>query len=105
MEIILQTETKKHKWNRKFLNEFADFYISQINPVKYQLNLIELMLCINRNNLGVPKELWNIICKYIKQDILNFKQKQCHSFYCCEGKTCVTIFGENQNVVQMMDQK
>jgi len=71
-----------NKWNCSFLTKLIEHHLEKITPVKYHLNLITLQLCIERNNLGIPKELWNIICKYIKYDIKHFKSNKWYEIYC-----------------------
>jgi len=89
-------KTDGNKWDYKFLNSLISYHSERINPIKYQLNLVTLKLCINRDNLGIPKELWYIICEYIEYDILNFKPNTWYRFYCYEEDEFVTVYAKNK---------
>jgi len=68
MSIDLWSQFQKHKYDVSYLTNLAEkhFNYHMITTIKYQINLITLKLCIKRDNLGIPKELWNIICGYIE---------------------------------------
>jgi len=77
----------KHKYDINYLISLAKYNSNSnifVIAMKYQINLITIKLCIKRDNLGIPKELWDIICGYIKKNIqlCQVKYESEHKAYC-----------------------
>jgi len=79
---LLQDSLFENKWNSDYLETFIDLYSERLLIVKYQLSLLTLKLCINRDNLCIPKELWNIICEYIENEVRYTKQSVKFGYHC-----------------------
>jgi hypothetical protein len=45
-------------------------------PINIQIKIIILKLCINRNPMSLPRELWNLICENISNDVKYFCNKK-----------------------------
>lgn len=69
-----------NRWNQKYLCEVMQhfFYKNDNNwgyhsteyiIAKIYLSIIITKLCIKRNNFGLPRELWDIICSFINNEI------------------------------------
>jgi len=80
MDSKLWNAIQDNKWNANYLENLLtnreeklkdqiERYNNGNKILKYQTNLCILRLCIKRDNLGVPIELWNIICEYLQNDI------------------------------------
>lgn len=75
----IETISKIHAncWNKQFLCEYIDKYIvdskwgntSAYIIAKIYLSCIVTKLCIKKNNFNIPKELWEIICGFIVDEI------------------------------------
>jgi len=74
MQMIKEREDK--------LRDIIEKHNSATNIIKYQNNLCTLRLCIKRDNLGVPIELWNIICGFVSNDIEKHQPYKHYDCYC-----------------------
>jgi len=55
------------------------------------MSLITLRLCVKRDNLGVPKELWNIICEHIENYLNSLIPARAFTYYCNVDHRIVNI--------------
>jgi len=83
MALSLWYEFKDHINDINYLKDL----VKQVSFIQLHINLTTLKLCIKRNNLGIPKEIWNIICGFIVKDIKNLKQKEPYFYNCPLDKT------------------
>jgi len=84
-------------WHKFEKNKGSINYLKKLNDefkfIQLQINLINLKLCIKRNNLGIPIELWNIICGCIEGHINNFAPKSEFTYICPVIKQQVNLLG------------
>jgi len=59
----------ENKNNLGKLTHYSTNLMEKISIVNWRISLITLKLCVKRDNLGIPKELWNIIGNFIECDI------------------------------------
>jgi len=78
----------------KNINYLKKLY-NDLDFVRLQMNLITLRLCIKRDNLGVPVELWNIICEYIKSNFNSFAPAYRFSYVCSSTHKRITIYSSH----------
>lgn len=74
----------------------SDFSHTIARYKKAHISLYTLRLCIKRNNLGVPIELWNIICSHIRNDIELFRPYKYYILYCGEEEKNIYIESKKQ---------
>jgi len=78
MSLDIWNKFTAHKNDIHYLTKL----ITETSFMQLQVNLITLKLCIKRDNLDIPNDLWKIICRFIENDIRNLKPKQIYYFVC-----------------------
>jgi len=59
MNIALWNQFKKNRFDLNWLDNLIYNQLKITSYIYYQINFITLKLCIKRDNLGIPIELWD----------------------------------------------